>query len=403
MTFTRLVWLYCLGLVFGLIPVANAANPGHPLVTTRFKFYSQSLHISYDLSMRDLGDIPEKTQDLLTVYGLLERTQYTYCLQQLQHMKKELKLNDWLYYELLVRASESVFPQEMKQNRVYFQWFMLRKSGYDAQMYYVQDSVYLHVLTTGEQFGFYTIVREGKKYINITAKSRGTQMELRSAVIPKTPEDGASRPFSMDITSLPELDESPKVHKEITFSHRSKDYRLTAILNRDHVQMMDEYPFSNQKLYFQVGLSKAASASLLPALRREMVGMDEAEQLEFLLSFTRTGFVYKEDKESFGAEKPMTAEQTLFYTWSDCEDRTALFFILVRELMDLPVIVLDFETHVGAAVALDNPESGEFFEVEGRKYVYCEPTGPQNTLAVGEMWDDIRQQKARIMMEYNPQ
>lgn len=353
--------------------------------------------------MRDLGDIPAKTQDLLTVYGLLDRTQYTYSLQQLTHMRQELHLNDWLYYELLVKASESVFPEEMKQNRVYFQWFMLRKSGYDAQLYYVEDNVFLHVLVTGQQFGFYTIVREGKKYINLSAKMKGLNLELGSAIIPKVPEDGAEGAFSMNLTQLPELDDSPLVHKEINFSHQGQDHRVGVSLNKDHIRMMDDYPFSDQRSYFQVDLSKAAKHSLLPALAEEMNGLNERQKVEYLLSFTRTGFIYKEDKEGYGTEKPMTAEQTLFYSWSDCEDRTALFFCLVRDLTNLPIIVLDFETHVGAAIAFSAPTEGEYLDYAGKKFVYCEPTGPQNTLAIGEMWEDIRKQKARILTEHLPQ
>lgn len=97
----------------------------------------------------------------------------------------------------------------------------------------------------------------------------------------------------------------------------------------------------------------------------------------------------------------MSPEQTLYYSYSDCEDRSALFFYLVRTVLELPSIVLDFEEHVGVAVELEDVE-GDYFEYKGRRFIYCEATGPSDNLKIGEMWEKVRNQKARIITDYIP-
>lgn len=98
----------------------------------------------------------------------------------------------------------------------------------------------------------------------------------------------------------------------------------------------------------------------------------------------------------------MAPEETLYHSYSDCEDRCALFFYLNRKLLHLPAIVLDFDSHVGVAVELAGVE-GDFYKYQNRKFVYCEPTGPQDQLKPGEMWETVKGQQARILIDYFPQ
>jgi hypothetical protein len=214
--------------------------------------------------------------------------------------------------------------------------------------------------------------------------------------------DNASLPLVMDIVRLPTLPTPDTIERLITFTHRGQEREVLVYLNRDHLRMMDEYPYYSQTSYFNIGLSREAERSLLPQLREMMSGLTNREKVEFLLSFTRTSFFYKDDRRRYGKEKPMTPEQTLYHSYSDCEDRSALFFYLNRKLIGIPAIVLDFETHVGTAVELPGSQ-GSKFQYKGHEFVYCEPTGPQDVLKIGEMWEEVRNQKARILTEYFPQ
>ena len=169
---------------------------------------------------------------------------------------------------------------------------------------------------------------------------------------------------------MPRLLVTDTVERLIEFTHKGKAHRVKVKLNKNWLQVMDDFPYYNQKSYFEVGMSREAENSLLPALRKLIEYKSDVEKVEFLLSFTRTAFF--------------------------------LFFYLCRKLMGLPEIVLDFETHVGCAVALEGV-TGDYYKYKGKKFIYCEPTGPQDILKPGEMWEKVKAQKASILFEYLPE
>jgi hypothetical protein len=282
-----------------------------------------------------------------------------------------------------------------------FQWFILRKSGIDARLFFTDRQIFLHAPSDDIEFGFYTIQQGNQRFVNLTARRDSLRLDTVTAYLPEAPPDGASMQFSMRMERFPHMLTPQSIERLLEFKHRDSLYQIWVYLNRDYLQMMEDYPYYNQQHYFEIGLSEQAEGSLLPALRQLLQGKDQRQQIEMALSFTRTAFFYLDDHRRYGSEKPMTPEQTLYHSYSDCEDRSALFFYLCRELFQLPAIVLDFQTHVGVAVALPDAQ-GQTFEHKGRKFVYCEPTGPQDVLQIGEMWPKVMGQKARVISEYLP-
>ena len=81
----------------------------------------------------------------------------------------------------------------------------------------------------------------------------------------------------------------------------------------------------------------------------------------------QTSFNYKTDDGQFGEENYLFPEETLHYRYSDCEDRSILFTWLVKNILGLDVIGLDYPGHVAAAVALDNPVSGDSVTYKEKK------------------------------------
>jgi hypothetical protein len=119
------------------------------------------------------------------------------------------------------------------------------------------------------------------------------------------------------------------------------------------------------------------------------------------MQFTRNAFLYEDDRQSYGKEKRMSPEQTLLNKYSDCDDRAALFFYLVKEIYNLPMIVLLYPTHVTIAVKFDKPQ-GETVEYKGNKYTICEPTPQLQDLRVGEISDEFKNMNYQVAYEYIP-
>jgi len=80
------------------------------------------------------------------------------------------------------------------------------------------------------------------------------------------------------------------------------------------------------------------------------------------------------DGGQFGREKYMLPEETLFYPYSDCEDRAILFAYLVRKLTNLDVIALHYPNHIATAVNFSDKIKGDAIKYRGKRYVICDPT-----------------------------
>ena len=70
----------------------------------------------------------------------------------------------------------------------------------------------------------------------------------------------------------------------------------------------------------------------------------------------------------------MFSDETLFYPYCDCEDRSVLFSYLVRTLLNLKVIGLDYPGHVATAVKVSTDFKGDNIIYKSEKYIICDPT-----------------------------
>lgn len=375
---------------------------GDPEGYVNVKFYTAILTLPNVNGMAMAMPAELNEANFRKVYSHFEASEYHPFLKKVGDYRRGMNLSDWHYYGVVADYSERVFAKEGANFQALFQWFVLRKSGFDARLFHTATDVYVNVFSDDIEFGFYIMDQGGRKYANLTAKRKGLQLSDLSASMPTILPDAAAMPFSMKMQQMPRLAVSDTIERLIEFTHKNQTYNITVQLNKCWLQVMDEYPYYSQKSYFEMGMSREAENTLLPALRKLMEYKTDLEKVQLLLSFTRTAFFYKDDEGRYGKEKPMTPEETLYHSYSDCEDRSALFFYLCRKLVGLPEIVLDFESHVGCAVVLEGV-NGDHYNYKERRFVYCEPTGPQDLLKPGEMWEKVKSQNARILVEYIPE
>ena len=114
--------------------------------------------------------------------------------------------------------------------------------------------------------------------------------------------------------------------------------------------------------------------SILRELKPLLVGLSEIDAVNFLLSFLHSSFEYKTDDQQFGREKWFYPEHLFFYPFSDCEDRSILFAYLVKSLLNLEVIGLNYENHVSTAVLFNGEVKGDKIVYKNKSYLTCDPT-----------------------------
>jgi hypothetical protein len=127
-------------------------------------------------------------------------------------------------------------------------------------------------------------------------------------------------------------------------------------------------------LYFDSEVGETAESPLLQQLAKELEGMSEQQAVNFLLRFVQTSFKYRTDDKQFGKENYLFPEETIFYPYSDCEDRSVFFAWLVKRLLKLDVVGLNYPGHVATAVHFTQDAGGDFVTYNGRRYTVADPT-----------------------------
>jgi hypothetical protein len=127
-------------------------------------------------------------------------------------------------------------------------------------------------------------------------------------------------------------------------------------------------------VYFDSKVSNMTRGRLLAGLRVIIDGKKEVEAVNILLRFVQNAFAYKTDQKQFKYEKVLFPEETLYYKYSDCEDRTILFSYLVKNLLNLDTIGLKYKDHISSAVALNSKIRGDGYKVNGRLFYVADPT-----------------------------
>ena len=67
-------------------------------------------------------------------------------------------------------------------------------------------------------------------------------------------------------------------------------------------------------------------------------------------------------------------DETLYYPYSDCEDRSILFSRLIRDLLNLEVALVYYPGHMATAIHFTTDVKGDNFIHNGKKFVICDPT-----------------------------
>lgn len=86
--------------------------------------------------------------------------------------------------------------------------------------------------------------------------------------------------------------------------------------------------------------------------------------------------------------------ESLHYRYCDCEDRSVLFSILVRDLLGLDVVLLHYPGHLATAVDFGGGVSGDCIDLDDGRYLVCDPT--YIGAPVGMAMSDCKRQRAQV-------
>ncbi len=360
-------------------------------------FYSESVKIAYNPGFLSPGKPEINDRALSQHFHALSKTDYAPLLRSLNQARKVFHLNDWLYYRLMRKTADQLYAGRTNVEKELACWFLLSQAGYDTRLAYLGKEAFVYAYSQDPVFEAPVIEDQGRQFVNLTniRTEGGRQRALYLLNFQPNPHGNA---FSFTLDELPLLRPKEALVK-IRFLYQGQWQDLEVKADQTIRDFMAEYPLIDESRYLDVPLSPTLSASLLPHLRRLAAGKSEWEIAELLAAFTRSSFAYKEDKEYFGYSKPMVAEEVFLYPYSDCEDRSALYVRLARELLGLPMIILAYPDHLTVGVALPQTKGG-FVRYKSKAYYICDPTGPVNSPVVGEIPEGYEDTPFEVIKEY---
>ncbi|HFD87897.1 MAG TPA: hypothetical protein ENJ35_09515 [Gammaproteobacteria bacterium] len=351
-------------------PAVVPPAPGPKGKALRLDFYGVPVSLSYDKGMVVRLGSTLNNKAVSRFWDKLSRVDTTALQEQLAKYRQALALNDWGYAMFLYRIGDKLYGQRQNE-ALLFTWFILSKEGYDARVGYSGNKILLMLPTKNEVFGLPFFTYSGKKYYVVNFGRQASPVKNVFSYDGHYP--GADRALSLAVTKLPKIKKRP-VEKALNFSFGGKRHAVNAVYDRNVIRYFDDYPVTELGIYFSSAVSDRLAYTLLTSLKPLVEGKSEVEAVNILLRFVQTSFDYKTDGEQFGREKYFFPEELFYYKYSDCEDRAALFAFLVKSLLGLDVVVLDYPGHIATAVHFNSRVDGASVNYKGRRYVISDPT-----------------------------
>ena len=355
-------------------PESNTVvDPEKNPLTMSLDFYEANVPLLYGNGLKVQLEGPLNGKTISAFWEAMSKSNYEDFIKQALLYKDRMKLNDWGYCEFLNKTAERLYPGSRNESNM-FDWFMLTKSGYQAKIGYSGDNVYLLLPTSGVLYGvaYYMFGNSTTKFYNVMFdKYEKPHISTLYSYDQNYPD--ATKLTGYQVHAAPSIQHDVQT-KILKFTHNGSEYTVKVQYDRSAVKFFEYYPQTDLEVYFDAVPSTDARTSLLDALRPLIKDKSETEAADLLLHFVQTAFKYETDDEQFGREKPFFPEETLYYPGSDCEDRAVLFSFLVRNLLGLEVVGLDYPNHVATAVRFKGDVSGDQVVYQNRKYIICDPT-----------------------------
>lgn len=306
-----------------------------------------------------------KENAIADAYEGLYKTDYKAIIDDCRKLASDLDLNDWGVFTLVRTISDKYCSNEHES--VVMQQFLLNEMGYKVKMARNGDNkkMLLFVATDCILYGCPYMSLDGTTYYSINDK------DATSFYMCRKDAPNAKNKLSMS------LDATPKLGGRIVSSVRQTpggNIKVAVDVPEELMNFYNTYPQCDYGVYFNAPVNSNVANALLTTLKPCLAGKSESEAAGIIINFVQMGFEYKTDGDQFGYEKPFFVEELFYYPYCDCEDRAILFSYLIRNLLHLDVVLVEYPNHMATAVRFNDNVGGDYIMVSGEKYIICDPT-----------------------------
>lgn len=338
-----------------------------------FILFGTPMKVHYDktveLSLNGVGE-----NDMADAWTRLSGESTTALLADCLRLRRENGLCDWAYLKLLEIAAATICGKGTNEATMLMA-FAYCQSGYKMRL--ARDNANRLYMLYASQHDIYDVpyyVVGGDKYYPFNGKP--STLFISNAAYPR------EQSLSLLLTAAPQFAMSVS-ETRVRQSARYPDVKVTYSSNKNLMDFYTTYPtsaiggnmVSRWAIYANTPMNKQIKQQIYPDLRKAIEGCDQLTAVNKLLNFVQTGFTYEYDDKVWGGDRAFFAEESLYYPYCDCEDRSILFTRLVRDLLGLRCILIYYPGHLASAVELTSGAvNGDYILLDNRKFIIADAT-----------------------------
>lgn len=351
-----------------LAPIPENYNNQQPFA---FYFYGTEMKVRFSPNFIEKIDKVDGNQ-LSKAWINMSSEKYNNLIRDCLELRIRYKLCDWAYYKMLEALTKAACGNG--NDAVLLQAYLYAQSGYKMRLATSNNKLILMFNSDNLILGHGGLkLSDGYFYSTETLKE-GEELSVCDITFPN------ESPMSMTIAEEPALDDDFSQTREI----KSKKYSVEtkSKVNKNLINFFNDYPTSyaeenfmtRWRYYADSPLSDSVKLELYPQLMGYLKDKDLLTAVNMLLNYVQTGLKYEYDEKVWGQDRAFFAEETLYYPYSDCEDRSILFSRLVRDLLGLDVILVYYPGHLCCAVNFPDGAHGDYILLDGKPFTISDPT-----------------------------
>ena len=290
------------------------------------------------------------------------------CLQ----IREKRRLSDWAYLQMIKAIAETVYGKGTNDAEL-LKAYVYGLSGYKMRIGQYGNTIKMLFASRNMIFGLPSFEVGKDNYY-----CEGNVFESMYICEAAFPQE---KQMSLNIPKRQQFDMKESSSRTIS-SKQYPDFKVSTSVNRNLLDFYSSYPTScyggdfmtRWAMFANTPMQDEVCRTLYPQLKAKMEGCSELEKVSRLLNLLQTGLVYEYDDKVWGGDRAFFSEETLYYPYCDCEDRSILLTRLVRDLLGLKCILIYYPGHLACAVEFNEDVKGDYISLQGRKFIVCDPT-----------------------------
>ncbi len=376
-------------------PIENVPVPN--LESTRsFTFFGTDEKIRFDkINAIHLSEISEYA--IADAWVKLSAPTYTNILYDCLRIRDEYKLCDWAYLMMLKKMSEAVFGKGTNEATL-LTAYIYCQSGYKMRMLIINNKLEMAFASKHTIYNWNYYSLDGDFYYPLNNTSGNVRIceqdypnEKSMSLLINKEQKFALRPTAL--TS----------HQ----STRNPEINISMVANQNMLDFYSSYPTSmigenfvtRWAMYANMPMPQNIKEQVYPQIKKSIEGVDKLTAVNRILNWVQTGFEYEYDDKVWGNDRAFFPEESLFYPYCDCEDRSILLTRIVRDILGLRCMLVFYPGHLAAAIEIpDEKIVGDYIEYKGTHFFIADGTIIGYGAPVGQTMRGMNNQTAKIIL-----